>query len=249
VSRRVRGVAALPVLGALGALLAWGFSGLPAFGDWHGFTGRLITHVATPERHTTNVVTAVVFDYRGFDTMGEEFILFAAVVGVVLLLRGRGADEEEVEPHDEVTSDALRFWSVLGAGGAVLVGLWLAAFGLVTPGGGFQGGVAIASGVVVVYLAGSYSSWLRLSHEEALDPLHGGGAAAFAIVGFAALIAGSPFLHNVLGPGRPGTLFSGGSMAVVNWAVAVEVAAANLLLYSEFLEQYLAPMIRKRKAE
>jgi multicomponent Na+:H+ antiporter subunit B len=245
-TRRVRGIVALPALGILGALLAWGFSGMPAFGDWHGFTGRLITHVAVPERHTTNVVTAIVFDYRGFDTMGEEFILFAAVVGVVLLLRGQGEDEEQGEPHDEVTSDALRFWGVLGAGGAVLVGLWLAAFGLVTPGGGFQGGVAIAAAVVVVYLAGSYRSWTRLSNEEALDPLHGGGAATFAIVGLAALIAGAPFLHNLLGPGRAGTLFSGGGMSIVNWAVAVEVAAANVLLYSEFLEQYLAPMIRER---
>ena len=52
--------------------------------------------IAVPQRHTANVVTAVVFDYRGFDTMGEEFILFAAVSGVVLLLREtRGARERD----------------------------------------------------------------------------------------------------------------------------------------------------------
>src|SRR5439155_15639708 len=75
--------------GALGltALLAWGFAGLPAFGGFHGAYGTLLPHTAPSERHTANVVAAVVVDYRGFDTIGEELILFCAVMGVALLLR------------------------------------------------------------------------------------------------------------------------------------------------------------------
>lgn len=34
-----------------------------------------------------NVVTAIVFDYRGFDTLGEATVMFAAIVGVAMLLR------------------------------------------------------------------------------------------------------------------------------------------------------------------
>lgn len=34
-----------------------------------------------------NGVTAVVFDYRGFDTLGEATILFTAVAGVILVFR------------------------------------------------------------------------------------------------------------------------------------------------------------------
>lgn len=34
-----------------------------------------------------NAVTAVVFDYRGFDTLGEATVLFAAVIGVATVLR------------------------------------------------------------------------------------------------------------------------------------------------------------------
>ena len=34
-----------------------------------------------------NVVTSVVFDYRGFDTLGEATILFTAVAGVLMLFR------------------------------------------------------------------------------------------------------------------------------------------------------------------
>jgi multicomponent Na+:H+ antiporter subunit B len=238
----VRGLIALPAVGGLGALLAWGFSGLPPFGNFHGFYGQLLNAIALPQRHTTNVVTAIVFDYRGFDTMGEEFILFAAVVGVVVLLRADSDDLTQLQRADRVRSDALRFFGAVMLGTGVLVGLWLAAFGLVTPGGGFQGGVAIASAVVVLFLTAGYPAWAKIGREGALDPFEGTGAGTYVVIGLAALISGAPFLHNLLGPGEPGTLWSGGSMSIINWGVALEVAAANLLLYSEFLQRYLSPL-------
>ena len=40
-----------------------------------------------------NVVAAVVFDYRGFDTLGEATVLFAAVVGILGLFRKLREDE------------------------------------------------------------------------------------------------------------------------------------------------------------
>jgi multisubunit Na+/H+ antiporter MnhB subunit len=39
------------------------------------------------ETGTQNGVTSVVFDYRGFDTLGEATILFSAVAGVLLIFR------------------------------------------------------------------------------------------------------------------------------------------------------------------
>jgi len=42
---------------------------------------------AQNETGTNNGVTSVVFDYRGFDTLGEATILFAAVAGVMMLFR------------------------------------------------------------------------------------------------------------------------------------------------------------------
>lgn len=43
-----------------------------------------------------NIVTAVVFDYRGFDTLGESVVLFTGVIGVGLLFR-RLLEGEEYE--------------------------------------------------------------------------------------------------------------------------------------------------------
>jgi multicomponent Na+:H+ antiporter subunit B len=238
--RDVRRVIAVPVVGALAAALAAGILAGPRFGGFHGAYGQMLNAVAVPERHTTNVVTAIVFDYRGFDTMGEEFILFAAVVGVVLLLRGE-REPARAARGDDVRSDAVRMFGVLMVGPVLLVGLWLAAFGLVTPGGGFQGGVVIAAAVVLLYVAVGYGRWRELGREPILDPFEGLGAAAYVAVGLAALVAGERFLENLFGNGTTGTLLSGGSMGLLNWAVAIEVAAANLVLYTEFLESYVVP--------
>jgi hypothetical protein len=51
-----------------------------------------------------------------------------------------------------------------------------------------------------------------------------------------------PFLTNLLGDGVAGTLRSGGSAAFINWSVALEVAAANLVLFTEFLEEHVVPL-------
>jgi multicomponent Na+:H+ antiporter subunit B len=241
VSRRVRVAVFLPALGVFGGLLAWAVAGIPDFGHFHGRYGLLLNHVVVPERHMSNVVTALVFDYRGFDTLGEEFILFAAVLGIVLLLRVKGRDRQP-SAGDDVRVTLVRSVGVLAVGICVLVGLWIVAFGFITPGGGFQGGVAIASGAFLLYLATSYRDWRRFAREEVLDPLEALGAGGYVIVGLAALISGMPFLANMLDPGATGTLTSGGSAMFVNWAVGLEVSAANLVLFTEFLDEYIVPL-------
>ncbi|HZS24256.1 MAG TPA: hydrogen gas-evolving membrane-bound hydrogenase subunit E [Gaiellaceae bacterium] len=240
-TRRQRIALFAPALGGFAALLAWSVAGLPRFGSTLHRYGALIDHVAVPERHMTNAVTALVFDYRGFDTMGEEFILFAAVLGVTLLLRQSERGEHE-RHHDDVRSDLIRIGGILAVGAGVLTGLWLVAFGFVTPGGGFQGGVALASGVVLVYLASDYRSWTDVTGPRVLEPLESVGAGGYVVIGVAALFSGLPFLTNLLGPGDPGTVWSGGSAAFVNWSAGLEVAAANILLFREFLEEYIVPL-------
>ena len=242
-SRRIRIAVFVPGLVLFGFLLGWSFVGIPRFGDYGGPYGFVLNRVATPERHMTNVVTAVVFDYRGFDTMGEEFILFIAVMGVVLLLREKGR-EHPGDVADAIGSDAVRVGGSLAVGVALLVSLWLIAFGFVTPGGGFQGGVALASSVVLVFLVASWRAWSRIADEAYVDPFEGLGAGGYVVIGLAALIGGLPFLTNFFGHGVTGTLSSGGSAAFVNWAVGMEVAAANLVLFGEFLEENVVPLAR-----
>jgi multicomponent Na+:H+ antiporter subunit B len=243
VTRRARISIFLPSLAGLGALLVWAYTGIPAFGDYRGPYGFILDRLATPLRHMDNVVNATTYDIRGFDTLGEEFILFGAVIGVVLLLRGD--DEEDDDVHDDIRTDLVRVFGTLAVGAAVLLGLWLVAYGFVTPGGGFQGGVAIASGAVLLYLTAGYREWSAFGNERVLDPLKGIGGGGYAVIGLAALIGGLPFLTNFFPGGDVGTLWSGGSAGFVNWSAGIEVAAANLILFAQFLEAYIVPMAKR----
>lgn len=223
----------------LAALFVWGLTGLPAFGEFHGEYGRIVNTVAGAERHVTNVVSAVVFDYRGFDTLGEEFILFAAVMGVALLLREARDDRER--PRDEVRSDALRAVGLALVGPTIVLGLYLVAHGYLTPGGGFQGGAALGAGLLLLYAAGRYRSYRAASPLALVDFAEGAGAGGYVVVGIAALVSGAAYLENVVDLGTKGTLAAAGTIPILNASSALAVAAALVLLFHEFLEEVMYP--------
>lgn len=239
-SRRARRVVIfLPAVAVLAILLFSAFVGLPEFGHYKGPYGFVLNRVAIPERHTTNVVNATVYDYRALDTLGEEFILFTAATGVMLLLRRPGRKQRS---GVVIENDAMRVVGTFMVGAAVLVGFWIIAFGFVTPGGGFQGGVMLASAMLLVYVCASYRAWKDVANDHWIDPIGGLGAAAYVVIGLSALISGLPFLANLLGPGTAGTLLSGGTAPFLSWAASLEVAAAFLLLFAEFLDEYIEPL-------
>ncbi len=241
-TRRVRVAVLAPALAGLAALFAWAIAGLPAFGDYRGPYGYVLNRIVVPLRHTTNVVMGTNFDVRGVDTMGEEFILYAAVVGVTLLLR-EDAKGGRVERHSRRSrNDAVRLGGVLMVGAGFLVGIWLVAFGYITPGGGFQGGVVAAGAIVCLYLVGSHRDYRVFRNEHVFDPLESAGTGGYVVVGLAALASGTAFLTNLFGYGTAGTLLSSGSIALLNWAAAIAVTFAVLLLFAEFLETYDRPL-------
>jgi multicomponent Na+:H+ antiporter subunit B len=225
--------------GVLGSLFVWALTGLPNFGDFQGEYGRILNSVTGSERHVTNVVAAVVFDYRGFDTLGEEFLLFAAVMAVALLLREARSGEER--RTDIVRSDLVAAVGLFSVAPTVVVGLYVVAHGYLTPGGGFQGGVATAGGLVLVYAAGRYRAYRAASPKPLIDFAEGTGVGTYAAVGIASLIAGSAFLGNVVDLGVKGTLASGGTIAILNAASGLAVAAACVLIFHEFLEELMTP--------
>ena len=239
--RRVFLVAAV----AAGALLLWGLTGLPDYGVYTGPYGDVLNQVAVAERKAANVVAAVTFDYRGIDTMGEEFILFAAVLGVAILLRAQRdeteqpPDEDAADRHAPGTSNAVRVVGLALVGPVVLFGVYVVTHGHLSPGGGFQGGVVLATAALLVYLSGEYVTLRRVSPEVVGDLAESTGAAGYVAVGLLGVAAGVTFLANVLPLGQPGAWLSAGTIPVLNLAVGLEVAGGFVLLLSEFLEQTL----------
>jgi len=147
-------------------------SGLPPFGEYRGPYGDVLNAVAVGERRATNVVAAVTFDYRGVDTMGEELILFAAVIGTAILLRAQ-RDEEEQDPSETVegrsappTSSAVRVLGLALLGPIVLFGIYVVAHGHLSPGGGFLGGVVLATSALLVFLSGEYVTLRRVEPAD-----------------------------------------------------------------------------------
>lgn len=241
-SRRVRIGVLGPALAGLAALFAWAIAGMPAFGDYRGPYGLVLNRLVVPLRHTTNVVMGTNFDVRAVDTMGEEFILYAAIVGVTLLLRDDARSRRVERNTRRFPSDAVRLVGVVVIGGGLLTALWLQAFGYVSPGGGFQGGVLFAGAILLLYLVGSHRDYRPFRNERILDPLEGLGAGGYIVVGLAALVSGAAFLTNLFGKGKTGTLLSGGSIPLLNWASAIAVTVAMIILFAEFLETYVAPL-------
>lgn len=240
----VRRMVFLAGVAALGVLLGLAVLGLPPFGTFTGpYTEYLLAN-AVALRHATNVVVAVTFDFRGFDTLGEEFILFSAVSGVALLLRENRQAAEHQRPVDAQPVEALAAVGLMLSPVLVVVGIYLVAHGPITPGGGFQGGVVLAAAALVIYLCGQYGGFRAATPEKLLDVAESVGAGGYAAVGLAGLGLGAAYLYNVLPLGRTGYLDSAGTIAVINALVGLEVAAAFVLLVTEFAEE--ASLIRSR---
>jgi multicomponent Na+:H+ antiporter subunit B len=242
-TRRVRSIVLFVGLIGTAAFLLWGLNSTPSFGHYRGPYGIVLLHRAVPERHATNVVASVVFDYRGFDTVAEEFIFFASVIGVTLLLRRQREERERsVSAEDRAlgrTSDAVRVFVLALVGPTVLLGMYLVAHGQLTPGGGFQGGMVLGGGLLFVYLAGRLLVFRRVSPMGFLDFNEGVGAAGFVMIGLLGLVVTGAFLENVLPLGQVGSIFSAGTIPLINLSVGLEIAAGLVLVVHEFLEQTL----------
>lgn len=238
-SRSLRlGLFATSALG-VAALLGWGISGLTPFGDYPGPYGNLVAHLTVPKRHITNAVTAVVFDVRGVDTMFEETLLFVAASGVALMLR-ETRDYTVADIVDAVRSDALCAAGAVGAVITLLLGLYVVAHGMITPGGGFQGGVVVAAALLMIFLAVEYHGYRRIGGIHVAEPVEALGVAAYVGLGLLAFGFGDAFLQNFIDFGIPGRLRSGGSATLVNWSSAIAVAGGLALVFAEFLQEDMA---------
>ena len=228
------------------AFYLWGLTGPPGFGNYPGPYGTIINRVGVAQTKATAVVSAINFEYRGIDTVGEEFILFVAAAGVSIVLRHlRGerdrADIDEAMGRDvPPTSDAVRMMALAFTGPTVVIGWYLASHAQTSPSGGFQSGLVLATAFILIYLAGQFLVFRRVSPVAVTDAVEAVGAGGFACIGLSAVALGLPYLSNILPLGHtPGAVDSSGTIALISFFVGVEVAPAFVLIVGELLEQTL----------
>jgi multicomponent Na+:H+ antiporter subunit B len=238
VSHRARGLLFLPLGAALLAALVAATAGLPDFGHGTSAYGEWVADHMVEARGTTNVIAPVVFDVRGFDTVGEELILFAAATACVLLLRtlapaGRRRRRRDLPAIDVAPVHAL---ARLLVAPVVVLGAYVVAHGAITPGGGVQGGVVLACLALVLVAAGHAAAVRHEATISGVELAEAVGAGAFVLLGIGGLVFAGAAFENFLGPGTPGDLVSGGTVALGNIAVGIEVTAAFALIFVELLQ-------------
>lgn len=76
-----------------GAVLVYGTLDMPAYGDPDSPASRHVSpryiEMTEIETATPNMVTSILADYRGYDTMGETTVIFTAGMSCIFLLRKR----------------------------------------------------------------------------------------------------------------------------------------------------------------
>lgn len=116
----------------------------------------------------------------------------------------------------------------------LVFGLYVIMHGHVTPGGGFQGGAIIASGVVMLIVAFGSGQIKKSLRERRLSLVESSGALLFILVAFAGI--GTVFFYNFLVGSRifggipptgsnPGDVWTGGVIPLMNLAVGLKVTA------------------------
>lgn len=236
-------------VGAIGIALLWATAAihLPGPADLRDRYLQSLDARTFPDRNVTDIVSAVNFDFRAFDTLGEEFILFASVLGSLVLLRQAHEKQTRLLPdavvpsRDVPPSAALRFWILAMVGPKIAFGIYIVIHGQLTPGGGFQGGVILATAALIIYLGENFGTFKRIMTHTMVEISEAAGAAAFILIGALAWFAGQPFLTNTLPLGKSGSITSGGTIAWISAAIGLEVTAGFVILLYAFLQETLTP--------
>ena len=187
--------------------------------------GQAINSVAAQETGAANFVTSVVLAYRGIDTLLELTILFTAALIGGMVLGKRRADA----PRDPDAGFILRTGADLLFPLLLVVGLYIILHGHLTPGGGFQGGVILASAFFLPLLARPGSS----INQDVISIVEGLAGATFILIGLLAMSEGYEFLTPLFDKGELGALISAGSLPILYLAVGIKVGSelAGLLAH------------------
>jgi multicomponent Na+:H+ antiporter subunit B len=231
----------LIVVWVTGAVLIYGTVDLPVFGDpaaaAHNHVAPYYINESPRQIGIPNMVASVLASYRGYDTLGEVVVVFAAVVGVIslLALRRRPAGVEYA-PRDLEKHEVLKVIASMIVPVIMLFALYVQFHGEYSPGGGFQAGVIFAASIILYALVFGLEAARRIIPPRVLGWLPATGVLIFGGVGVLTMALGGNFLdYNVLAA-NPQTAQQRG-IIMIEIGVGVTVASVMLLIYFIFAER------------
>jgi len=223
----------LRVLGLIVVILSGGLllHATADFPPWGNPSSAASTHISPyyiqnsiRDTAVPNVVTAILADYRGFDTMFETVVIFSAGIACFMLLRTRGRKREEERLYRHLLSGITvrvrggkkimrrsddfeeidRLWTPqdiiirtvcrLLLPFIQLFALYVIVHGHHSPGGGFQGGVILGASIILLAISYDLRSVLNHLKERAIGILCAVGVIIYAGTGALVMLLGANFL-------------------------------------------------------
>ena len=191
--------------------------------------------VGVEETGSINLVTSVLLDYRAFDTLGEATVIFAAVAVVSLLFAGW-----KMQFGAEGLSALVKRGMSMFSPFLFVFAIYVITHGHLSPGGGFQGGVALATLFMLFSVVYGSGFWRSRISDQTTTLAESSGALTLLSLGCIAMLVGAPFLSNVTAgfdPGVPGELFSAGIIPALNLAIGMKVAAGLSSIFYDMIRQ------------
>lgn len=220
----------------VGCMLLAGISDFPVWGDPHSpaSTNEISVHYITQiekETKVPNLVTAVLADYRGYDTMFETVVVFVAGVAIIAVLglvpiNQRSEDDNDLEnpvKGDIIVIQTCRVLIPI----IQLFALYVVAHGHHSPGGGFQGGVIFGASLILMAIARDLPTTLRRLSARRAVVIAGIGIVIYAGFGIAAMTQGGNFLdYGTLDKLAPESMELTSVMARYHSMLGVEIGVA-----------------------
>ncbi len=233
----MRKIYALMLVLILGILLFINFSSIfqddrPLKQYW---TSKYYIDNGVKDTGAINIVTAILFDYRGFDTLGEATVIFIVALTISLL----ASPKRIFVAYTNFSSIVFQSISFI-IPFLYLLGIYLIFYGHLSPGGGFAGGVIIAT----IFILLTITFGIRYSKEEEVmqtkSVMENFGALGFILIGLLGILAGYNFLANGQANflfGKAGDLISAGTIPILNLMVGIKVGAGLSIIFNRLVKE------------
>jgi len=147
-----------------------------------------------------NIITGIILNYRGYDTMGEVTVILLALTGVLAVLGRENifshtskVDESTIE-RSVIVKCVVRFLVPF----IILFALYIILHGAESPGGGFQGGAILGASVIAFTLIFGFSLTIKKLFLKYRTVFESAGPLGFFISGVIGLFCGLNFLTYII---------------------------------------------------
>ena len=231
------------------ALLIAATSDMPKFGGAEALEDDPLSvfYVEEGYEHTgaANIVTGIILEFRGFDTLGESHVLFIALCTVLMLLYipkkndprsmqewlMSEADDRQFEPHKDLL---LQQGALLLVPMTAVFGIYILLNGHLSPGGGFSGGTVLGAGMILFLLAFGFKKSERFFDVHTFRRFTTAALVFYVLSKGYIFFTGANGIPNGIGTGTFGKILSGGLLLPLSIAVGVVVACTMYVLYTLF---------------